>query len=101
MRQVGADRGDDASAQAPGGQPWYWLVPAAGVQYHHGRSPDQPVHRERQQPRRHPGLAMRAHEFVRVLYEITAATTATATTASAVVVLMSRSVTGPAPHASR
>ena len=34
-------------------------------------------------------------------YEMTAATTATATTASAVVILMSRSVAAPAPHGSR
>ena len=34
-------------------------------------------------------------------YEITAATTATAMTASAVVIRMSRSVTAPVPHATR
>ena len=34
-------------------------------------------------------------------YEITAATTATATTASGVVILMSRSITDPVPHATR
>ena len=34
-------------------------------------------------------------------YEMTAATTATATTASVVVIRMSRPVTGPAPRASR
>jgi Protein of unknown function (DUF2637) len=28
VRQVGADRGHDARAQAPRGQPWYGLVPA-------------------------------------------------------------------------
>lgn len=47
--------------QAPGGQPWYWLAPAAGVQYHHGRGPDPPVHCERQQSRRQTGLSMQAH----------------------------------------
>ena len=49
------------------GQPWCRLVPAVGVQHHHGRSPDQPVHRERQQPGCHARLAMRAHQFVGVL----------------------------------
>ncbi len=34
-------------------------------------------------------------------YEMNAATTATATTARAVVIRMSRSITGPVPHASR
>ena len=38
VRQVGTDRGHDARAEAPGGQPWYGLVPAAGVQHHHGRA---------------------------------------------------------------
>ena len=37
VRQVGADRGHNASTQAPRGQPRYPLVPPAGVQHHHGR----------------------------------------------------------------
>jgi hypothetical protein len=48
MGHVGADRGYDAGAQPPGGQPWYSLAAAAGVQYHDGGGPDQPVYGERQ-----------------------------------------------------
>src|SRR5450755_1818607 len=67
VRQVGANCGHDPGTQAPDGQPWYRLAGAAGVQYHHGRGPDQPVHRERQQPRRHTRLPMRAHQLERML----------------------------------
>ena len=67
MSQVSSDGGRDPGSQAPGCEPWYGLAPAAGVQYHHGRRPDQPVHRERHQPRRHPRLPVRTHQFERVL----------------------------------
>jgi hypothetical protein len=67
VRQVGADRGHDAGAQAPRCQSWYTVVAPTRVQHHHGRCPDQTVHGERQQPGGHASLAVRADEFVGVL----------------------------------
>jgi hypothetical protein len=97
--QVGADRGHDAGAQAPGGQPWYRLVfrrlassttmdaaqisPSTVNGSSRAITPDSPCERT---------------SSYACWYEITAAT---ATTASAVVNLMSRSVAARAPHATR
>ena len=67
VRQVGTDCRHDAGAEAPRGQSWYTVVPPAGVEHHHGRCPDETVHRERQQPGSHASLAVRADEFIGVL----------------------------------
>ena len=96
MRQVGANRSHNPSAQAPRRQPWYRLAssttmdaaqisPSTVNGTSRAVTPDSPCERTSSNA---------------CWYEITAATTATATTASAVVILMSRSVTGPAPRAS-
>src|SRR5579875_1035024 len=67
VRQVGSDRGHDANAEAPAGQPWYTLVPPACVEHHHGRSPDELVHGEWLQAGDHARFAVRAYESVGVL----------------------------------
>jgi hypothetical protein len=61
VRQVGTDSGHDADPQAPRGQAWYAVVPAACVEYHHGRGPDEAVDRERQKAGGQPGLAVRGY----------------------------------------
>jgi hypothetical protein len=48
MRKVGTDSRHYASTKAAPGQAWYTLAPPVRVQHHHGRRPDQPMHRERQ-----------------------------------------------------
>jgi hypothetical protein len=67
VRQVGADSGHDADAEAACRQWWDALVPAAGVEYHHRGGPDQAVHRERQQPGSQAMLPVGADEFIGML----------------------------------
>jgi hypothetical protein len=67
VRQVDTDRCHDADTQAPCRQRWHALVASACVEHHHRDSPDQAVHRERQQSGGQAMLAVRADEFIGVL----------------------------------
>ena len=89
VRQVGSNRRHDADGKAPARQPWYTLAPPARVQHHHGCGQDEAVYHERCQASRRAGLAVRLHQFVGVLVGDNRGDAATATTASAVVILSS------------
>jgi hypothetical protein len=67
VRQVGADRGHYADAEAPRRQRWHTLVSPACVERHHRGGPDQAIDRERQQPGGQAMLAVRADEFIGML----------------------------------